>query len=328
VENERQVLIEENQMYRDRPAGFGKTWEELFRLGFTTHRYRNPIGGPDANLADTPRERILTHLHRYYVPGNIVYVVAGDVDPEEVFAAMAEVFADFPERPVAIDVSPAEPPQSAFRFKELPGDVNRVYGKLGFHIPGELHADADALAVFAHILGEGRSGRLYREVRERQGLVSSISVTSVNGFDPGLFIVDFQADADKAVDAVVAIMAEVGRFQREPVAPADLARTKQMVRSGYIFGLETAEGQASVLGHYATLGDLAAAAEYPERIAAVTAEQVMDVARRYFDLSPATLLLHAPRRHAGARPGAARGAPGGAARRGRRRPDACRPGAP
>ena len=71
-------------------------------------------------------------------------VVAGDVDPEEVFAAMAEVFADFPARPVQIDVSPAEPPQTAFRFKELPGDVNRVYGKLGFHIPAELHAKLPA----------------------------------------------------------------------------------------------------------------------------------------------------------------------------------------
>jgi hypothetical protein len=78
LENERQVLIEENQMYRDRPSGYGITWEELFRLGFTTHRYRDPIGGPDLNLKDTPRDAILGHLRRYYVPDNVIYVIVGD----------------------------------------------------------------------------------------------------------------------------------------------------------------------------------------------------------------------------------------------------------
>lgn len=294
LDNERQVLIEENAMYRDRPAGFGITWEELFRLGFSTHRYRHPIGGPDANLAETPRERILEHLKRYYRPNNIVYVVVGDVRAEEVFAAAEAAFAGFAPLPLAIDESPAEPPQAEFRFREMSGDVNRVYGKIGFHIPAELDARNDALQVMTQILGSGRTSRFYRNVRE-PGHVSAISVTAINGFDPGYLVIDFQTEVERVLDALTAIFAELGRLRRETVTEAELERTKRSVRSHFTFGLETAEGQASVLGHYATLGDVGRAATLPERIAAVTGDSVRAVAERHLGLDQATVLLYGPR---------------------------------
>ncbi|HEX7880772.1 MAG TPA: pitrilysin family protein, partial [Candidatus Eisenbacteria bacterium] len=214
LENERQVLIEENQMYRDRPSGYGRTWEELFRLGFTTHRYQSPIGGPDRNLRDTPRDTIVGYKERYYVPANIVYVITGDVVAEEAFAAVQAVLGDWPEVPFSPDRSPEEPEQERFRFKEIEGDVSRVYGKIGFHVSSELADDHDALHVLSHILGVGRSSRLFREVREAQQLVHSISVLSVSGVDPGYLVIDFTADTGKALDALVAIFHEVGRLTR------------------------------------------------------------------------------------------------------------------
>ncbi len=294
LENERQVLIQENRMYRDRPSGYGITWEELFRLGFTTHRYRNPIGGPDGNLRETSRESILGYRDRYYRASNIVYVVVGDVNADEIFAMVEKAFAGFDGGPVSLDLSPPEPAQTQFRFKEFGGAVNRVYGKMGFHVPGELAPDNDVLHVLAHILGVGRSSRLYRELRERRSLVSSISVMNVTGFDPGYLVVDFTAQPDRTVEALEAIFTELGRFRRDPVTPAELERTKTMVRSDFVFGLETMEEQASILGHYATLGDVGLAGSYPDRVAAITAEQVLGAARRYLGVDRASLVLHVP----------------------------------
>lgn len=295
LENERQVLIEENQMYRDRPSGYGITWEELFRLGFTTHRYRNPIGGPDLNLKDTPREAILGHLRRYYVPDNVIYVIVGDVDAEDVFQKAETAFRDFRAPAVEYDLSPPEPEQNEFRFKEFEGDVSRVYGKIGFHVPPELSRESDDIHVLAHILGVGRSSRLYTEVRERLGLVSSISVLNVTGFDPGYLVIDFQTNPGQVEDALPAIFREIGRLRREPVTPAELDKTKTMVRSDYVFGLETVEGQASILGHYATLGDVHLATEYPNKVAAVTADGVLAAGRRYLGVRQASIVLYVPR---------------------------------
>ncbi|TPW02969.1 MAG: zinc protease, partial [bacterium] len=270
LENERQVLIEENQMYRDRPSGYGHTWEELFRLGFTRHRYQSPIGGPDRNLRETPRERIVAYKERYYVPSNIIYVITGDVDAGAAFAAVESVLGDWPAVPFTADRSPAEPPQSHFRYKEVEGDVSRVYGKIGFHVSSELADDHDALHVLSHILGVGRSSRLFREVREARGLAHSINVLSVTGVDPGYLVIDFTAEPARALDALAAIFHEVGKLVREPVSEAELRRTRTMVESDYVFGLETVEGQASILGHYATLGELDRAFDYPERVGRVS----------------------------------------------------------
>ena len=295
LENERQVLIEENQMYRDRPSGYGITWEELFRLGFSNHRYRHPIGGPDLNLRETPREAILSHKNRYYVPDNIVYVIVGDVDAEETFGRVEKAFAAFGAPKVVHDHSPVEPLQEDFRFKEFEGDVSRVYGKIGFHIPPEMTDENDDVHVLAHILGVGRSSRLYREVREKAALVQSIAVLNVTGFDPGYLVIDFQAESEKAADALIAIFREIGSLCREPVTDAELEKTKTMVRSDFIFSLETVEGQASILGHYATLGDVHLASDYPNRVAAVTAERVLQAGRRYLGVRRASIVLYVPR---------------------------------
>ena len=88
LEKERQVLIKENEMYRDRPSGYGFTWEHLLAEAFTTHRYRHPIGGPDENLLRVGRDAILAYKETYYVPNNIVYVVVGDVSAERAFEAI------------------------------------------------------------------------------------------------------------------------------------------------------------------------------------------------------------------------------------------------
>jgi zinc protease len=295
LENERQVLIEENQMYRDRPSGYGITWEELFRLGFQRHRYQSPIGGPDANLRETSRERIVAYKERYYAPANIVYVITGDVTAEDAFRAVEEQFGDWTGGPADHDISPEEPEQTEFRFKELEGDVSRVYGKIGFHVSSELAPDHDAVHVLAHVLGVGRSSRLFRNVREGAGLVDSIGVLSVGGFDPGYLVIDFTTDVARATNALTAIFAEVGRLVREPVSESDLSRSRTMVKSDYVFGLETVEGQASILGHYATLGALERAFDYPDRVAQVTARDVQEAARRYFGVSKASVLLYRPR---------------------------------
>lgn len=295
LENERQVLIEENQMYRDRPSGYGRTWEELFRLGFRVHRYQSPIGGPDQNLRDTPRGEIVAFKERYYVPGNIVYVITGDVPADEAFAAVEEAFAGFAPRALTHDLSPAEPEQTGFRFREIDGDVARVYGKIGFHVPAELDPASDAIQVLGHILGVGRSSRLYRRVREQRSLVQSISLLNVGGFDPGYLVIDFTTEPDRAVDALAAIFEEMARLMHEPVEAAELDRTRNMVRSDFVFGLETVEGQASILGHYATLGELSRAADYPDRIARVTAGDVQAAARRWFGAHRASVVLFRPR---------------------------------
>ncbi len=299
LEKERQVLIKENEMYRDRPNGYGFTWEHLLAEAFTNHRYRRPIGGPDENLLRVGREAILAHKEAYYVPNNITYVVVGDVDAEEVFRAMEEKLGSWPRRELRPDVSPPEPAQNVFRYRETAGDVEKSFVKIGFHLPPELHPDTDALLVLAHILGSGRSGRLYRRVREDQDLILGSAVLDTTGREPGYLVVEFTAEVEKTGDALAAVFSEILRFQAEPATGAELARTLRTLRSDTLHTLETMEGQASMLGHFALLGDYKLAGGYLDRLSRVSPDRIQETARRYLNLEQATVYIHAP---AGKRP--------------------------
>lgn len=291
LEKEREVLIKENEMYRDRPRGYGYTWEDLLDEAFTRHRYKRPIGGPDENLRRASREVIVAHKEKYYVPNNITYVVVGDVASDEAFAAMEEAFGDWPSGSLDPDRSSAEPPQRSFRYRETVRDVEKCYVKIGFHVPPELHPDTEALLVLAHVLAGGKTSRLYERVRERDGLILDCAVLEATGIDPGYLAVEFSTPPEKVEDALTAVYREILGFQSEPVTEAELDRMLRAVVSDTVFTLETMEGQASALGHFAMLGDYSLAGTTVERLSRVDAHRIQEVARRYLQLEQSTALV-------------------------------------
>ncbi len=294
LEKERQVLIKENEMYRDRPNGYGFTWEHLLAEAFTVHRYQRPIGGPDENLLRVGRDAILAYKEEYYVPGNLTYVVVGDVAAEDVFRAMEEKLGSWEARELVPDRPEPEPAQNVLRYRETAGDVEKMYTKIGFHIPPELHPDTDALLVLAHVLGSGRASRLYQRVREEKGLILGSAVLETTGHEPGYLVVEFTAEVEKQDAALEEVMKEILRFQAEPATPEELERMIRTLRADTLHALETMEGQASMLGHYALLGDYKLAGTYLDRMAKVTPLRVQEVARRYLNLEQATVYVHAP----------------------------------
>jgi len=294
LEKERQVLIQENAMYRDRPSGFGFTWEELLEEAFTVHRYRRPIGGPDENLLRVGRDDILRYKETYYLPNNLVYVVVGDVEAENVFRILEAKMGAWPRRNLVPDRSLPEPSQTVLRYREKTGDVEKSYVKIGFHIPAELDPETDALLVLAHILATGRSSRLYRKVREEDGLILSSQVMDTTGGEPGYMVVEFTAEPEKRDLALASVMTEILRFQREPVAEAEIERTLRSVRNDTLYTLETMEGQAQMLGHYALLGDYRLAGSYLERLVRVSPQAIQAVARKYLRLEQATVFAYGP----------------------------------
>src|SRR5260370_40326679 len=92
---------------------------------------------------------------------------------------------------------PEEPPQLGRReaHNEFATELTRL--SLAWHIPEITNPDVPALDLLSTILGEGRSSRLYRRVREQAGLAFSVSAFSYTPGDPGLVGVDAQAHPKK-----------------------------------------------------------------------------------------------------------------------------------
>jgi zinc protease len=92
----------------------------------------------------------------------------------EVEAQVRQTFAKAKVRPLPPGVLPEEPVQVAPREVIEEGSTELAHFHLSWHIPDVRHPDVPLLDILATLLGNGRSSRLYQEVREKQGLVNAV----------------------------------------------------------------------------------------------------------------------------------------------------------
>ncbi len=289
---ERKVVLEEILRAEDSPDR--TVGNALFATTFLKHPYGRPVIGYSKVVATYPRDAIFAFYKKWYKPNNMTLVVVGDFDSKAFRAEVDRAFARFAQTPLPPRPKPAEPRQDAFRAAVLTRPVNRTYLEFAWHIPGVRHDDVFALDVAAQILGQGESSRLYQEVKVEKELVQAIYAYSFTPEDPGLFSIGMTLDADKTQEATRAALDEAYRLRYDAVSPFELRKAKTNIESEFVYNLETVEGQARNLGYFQTvLGDIGFQKTYLERIAQVTAEDVMRVARTYLtpeNLSAALLL--------------------------------------
>jgi zinc protease len=159
----------------------------------------------------------------------------------------------------------------------------RVCIRLAWRAPGlaELQ-ETYALDILASILGQGRTARLIRDLREEKGLVSSIAASNITYEMQGAFYISAQLPAENIPAVEAAIVEHIHKIQSEPVTEAEIARVRTQVANRFIFGNETPSDRASLYGYYqAMVGDLAPALNYPAHIQSLGAASLQASAQRY-----------------------------------------------
>jgi zinc protease len=293
---ERLVVIDEARMYDDRPESF--TFYRTMELGFDKHTYRRPIAGYQHIVEEIKRDQLVEFYNNYYRPSNAVLVVVGDVDADRAMAEIEKTYGVWKNGKVTINEPPVEPAQKQFRFKAYEGPQEHAYLGAGFHVPSLLDEDYPALQMLAELLSSGRSSRLYRRVREEKQLVTSVGADMLAEKWPGFFLVTGSMPREKWEPACEAIFAEIERFKHERPGEDELEKARRQVERAMFKELETMEGQASNLGYYQLLGDYQLADRHREAIKRVTAERVMDVARKYFHPDNLSLVAYTPKENA------------------------------
>ncbi len=291
-QKERLVVIDEARMYDDTPDAY--TFYRTMELGYKVHNYRRPIAGYEKVVREFTREQLVEFYKRYYRPGNAVLAIVGDVDPKVAMAEIEKTYGSWANGSVAVNDSPAEPPQTDFRLNALRGSIDHAYFSLGFHVPSILDADYPALEMMATLIGSGRSSRLYRNVIEKKHLATTVSAELLAEKWPGYFMLFASTPPEKWAAARDAICEELARFQSESVLEEELVKARRQIEKGMYSELETVEGQASNFGYYEVLGDYRLAERHRDAIRRVTPEEVLYVARKYFRIDNCSMVSYLP----------------------------------
>jgi zinc protease len=289
---ERDVVLEERRMRTD-GSPQALLQEEVNATLFQNHPYRIPTIGWLHEIEQLNRADATEFYERYYAPNNAVLVVAGDVDPETVRVLAEATYGKVPRGPTLPPrIRPTEPEQNTQRTVTLSDPRVGIpsFGK-SWIVPNYRTAEpgeAEALDLLSEILGGGTRSRLYQEVIVKSGIGASAGATYDGGaYDPSAFALygapqagHTLADVETAIDAQLTLLIKDGVTQRE----LDSAKARY-VRS-LIFARDAQFNMANIYGSELALGGTVAdITEWPDRIRAVTAEQIQAVAAKYLDPS-------------------------------------------
>jgi zinc protease len=287
VAAERRVVLEERSMrVESTPAEILR--EAIQAAMFTTHPYGKPVIGWREEIAALDRTDALAYYQNFYTPENALLVVAGDIEPAAAIELANQSYGPVARRdPKPKRNRPREPKPTTHRQVSLvDAKVAQQQFLRTYLVPSYRDAqpgEAEALDVLAFMLGRSQTGVLYKTLVMEARIASSVSVnyegvaventrltlSAMPG--PGVSL----SQLDDAIEAVIAErlrigfdLADIERAKRRIVANAVYARDSQMALCRYY-------GGSLCIGM--TIDEIRA---WPERMAAVASDDVMNALRR------------------------------------------------
>src|SRR5215467_9504715 len=296
---EQEVIRREFAMGMDDPDRMASLL--LFGTAYQRHPYRFPVIGEMEIYNQLTQDQVMQYYKTRYVPNNLTFVVVGDVDAEKVRQQLTDLFKPYPEKSLQPVFIPAEPPQLGRRevHQEFATELSHL--SMAWHIPELTNPDVPALDLLSTILGDGRSSRLYRRVREEAGLAFSISAFSYTPGDPGLFGIDATVDPKKREAAEQLALRIVDEVKQAGVTGEELVKAKKITLSHHFGALTTMRGQASDIGsNWLLTRDLNFSRHYLDAVQKVTLDDVKRVAKTYLTENNLTVISLNPKGSLGA----------------------------
>ncbi len=292
IEREKGVIIEELRMYRDNPQRY--VWELYENLQFGDQPLGWDIGGKEKIITSFKKEDFVSYIDSLYSPENMVLVYAGKL-PKNIEGIAQNLFSGLPKR-------------SKYQFKpyvkqkQIKSKVNLFYKKtdqanliLGVEGYDRLNVKRYAAKVLATILGEGMSSRLFIQVRERRGLAYNVSADNYSYADTGAFAVYAGLKLEKIEEGLEVILAEIDRITKEKVDEGELKKAKEMTRGRLALRQESTNFLAEYFGtEFVVERKIETFEDFLEKIEAVSADEVREVARELFRKEKFNLAIIGP----------------------------------
>jgi zinc protease len=281
-EAEKKVVIEELKTGLDSP--WGLLLQEVEATAYKVHPYRNPIVGWLQDVERATVEQQQAYYRRFYQPNNAILVIAGDFDTDTVLAKVTDLFSSIPAGPAPAPMLQHEPPQRGERRLVVRWRSKVPRLAISYHAPEIAHPDSYALQLLAVVMAEGKASRLYQRMVEREQAVTFVTAEYGEAKDPTLFHIRAEARGNHSIDAIEAsLYDELDRIAEHGVTAHELDRAKHQIEAHFILSRERTLDQAILLGQIETLYGLDYIDSFLQRIASVTAENVIDVCTRYLN---------------------------------------------
>jgi predicted Zn-dependent peptidase len=235
LEKERTVILEEIKMYHDLPQYY--VVELLEELLWPNHPLGEGLAGTSQTVSALSQGDLKAFQQRYYIPGNVVVSVCGDIAHDDVVAMIAKKTGKLKGQKQDHFVA-ARRHQDKATAKFFTKNTEQMHLALGFLSYETNHKDYYVMALLSIILGGNMSSRLFNEVREQRGLAYSIGSSFKSFDDTGVFMIRAGVDNHKIEDALDIILKVLRKIALKGVTADELKRAKDYFSGQFLLGLE------------------------------------------------------------------------------------------
>jgi len=292
--SEREVVKEERRVsIENQPYGYLE--EDLRAAAFTEHAYHHTAIGSMADLDNAKIEDVRQFFATFYKPNNATLVIVGDFNSKQALLWTKKYFDGIPASANPIPrINHPEPPQTAERI------VKKSYSNtplpaivIGYKIPARYTPDTYPLDLASDILSGGESSRLYQALVYKDQIAAQAAGTANFSEDPNLYwAYAIMNPGHSPEDGQQALVTVLDGLKTQPVEAQELEKAKNQEIAGFILGRDTDEERAVALGAAAVIGkDPELVNTELARYLTSTPEDIQRVARDYFDLRHATVML-------------------------------------
>lgn len=287
---ERDVVMEERRMRVDSDPT-GRLVEQFLATAFVAHNYgRSDIGWP-SELSQINATEAMAFHRKYYVGGNIVVAIVGDIDPKTALPMLEKYFGRVPGGPKPENMTTVEPGQFAEKSVVIREQTQPFYIE-GYHRPGYRDPDDAVYDAISDIMSNGRVSRLYRSLVEKQQIaVDAAGFSGLPGDKyPNLFaFYATPAPGHTPAEMREAIHKEIEKLKTADVTDDELQMYKTRTRADLLRSLADNQGLANSLAEYQTrYGDWRQLFLQLDRVDKVTKADIRRVANQVFVASNRT----------------------------------------
>ncbi len=280
LEKERGVIIQEIGMYMDDPQSL--VGLNAQRTAYGDHPLGWSILGPESLIATMSRDTMTEFLEAHYAPNAMVLSASGAVDHDRLVDQANTLFGHLPRKDIGSPLAARYWGGDHRLSKELE-QTNLI---LAFEGMDYFHDDFYTMSVLGVILGDGMSSRLHQEIREKRGLVYSVSTFIDSYADSGLFGVHAGTGPESIAELMPVLCDNLvnaaGTFTSE-----EIDRAKAQFRAQNVMSLESTFRRAEKLAHnIIKMGRVVPLSETLAKIEAVDAAKLDVLAKKIFAAKP------------------------------------------
>ena len=286
LERAKHQALEAIRRRNDNPAGI--TGREFRKLLYGAD---HPFGreSTTATVSRITRDDLVAFHRTYVTPTGLILAVSGDFDKQQMLMALRQAFGDWPVRPLRLPIIPPPTPavsEAGNSVFIVPRNLTQTHLRIGQLSVRENDPDYFALALLDDILGGNSfTSRLFRDVRNRQGLAYSVgSALRPGHVVPGAFLIHALTRAPATYQALNSVLEQFSRLSKEPVSDLELQLAKDAFLNSFVFSFADAGQVVSrlmELEYYGLPPDFLQ--QFREGIIRLTKEDLLRVARKHLD---------------------------------------------